>query len=59
MGHKHVTFRALGVGLVTILQDLKFILNVAVHKMDLEVGLDFLLPLSPIHHAKNHVHSLH
>ena len=59
MGHKHVTFRALGVGSVTILQYHKCVLHAELQKMDLEVGLDFLLPLSPIHHAKNHVHSLH
>ena len=39
LGHKHVTFGALGEGLIILFQDRKCVLHVVVHKLDLQVGL--------------------
>ena len=37
--YKHVTFGALGEGLIILLQDRKCVLHVVVHKLDIQVGL--------------------
>ena len=54
-GHKHVAFVALGVGLVTLLQDFKCAMHVVVYKMNPDVGPDHIPPLTPLHQALNNV----
>ena len=51
MGHKHIVFLALGVGLVTLLHDRKCVPHMVVKKMDPKVGLDFRPPPEPLHRS--------
>ena len=46
---EHVIFRAAGVVLVALLQDHNIFLHVAVCKVNLEVGMAVISPLSPLH----------
>ena len=57
-GKKYVTFRASGVGSVTLLQDHKCVPHMTVHKMDLEVGLDRIPPPTPLYLSPNHIQSI-
>ena len=53
MGHNHVTFRELGVGLITLLQYHKCVPHVVVHKTDSEVSPTCILPPKPLQRVPN------